>query len=329
MQDKNYNHIEISIVVPIYNERETLPRLYQEIKKSLMDDLGNYEIIFVDDYSDDNSLEFIKKLKEQDGKVEYLSFSRNFGHQTAISAGLNVVKGKFVVVMDGDLQDPPSLIPHFYRKMREGFEVVYGVRTKRKENIFKRICYKGFYYIVNKMSTFYIPRDSGDFCIMSRKVVNYINQLPEKERFVRGLRAWVGFKQVGIHYERGGRYQGESKYSFIKLLELAFNGIVSFSDIPLKAIIYLGFAVTLLGVCGILILLGLLLFTNVHIEARGWTSMLLIILLLSGIQISILGIVGFYITKIFIETKRRLPYVIRDSSIKDIRTKQFEYYTDY
>ena len=179
------------------------------------------------------------------------------------------------------------------------------------------------------MSTFYIPRDSGDFCIMSRKVVNYINQLPEKERFVRGLRAWVGFKQVGIHYERGGRYQGESKYSFIKLLELAFNGIVSFSDIPLKAIIYLGFAVTLLGVCGILILLGLLLFTNVHIEARGWTSMLLIILLLSGIQISILGIVGFYITKIFIETKRRLPYVIRDSSIKDIRTKQFEYYTDY
>ena len=318
---QNYNSINISIVIPVYNEEEILHKLYNELKKYLTGELESHEIIFADDCSTDNSMQLIKELRALDSKLEYLSFSRNFGQQMAISAGLSVAKGKIVVVMDGDLQDPPCIIPAFYQKIQNGYDVVFGIRTKRKENIFKRTLYKTFYYLLNKFSTIYIPKDSGDFCIMSRKVVNCINRLPEKERFIRGLRAWVGFKQIGILYERDYRYQGKSKYSFIKLLDLAFNGLISFSDIPLKIMLYFGFVVAFIGILGIVGLLCLLLFTNVHIEARGWTSLFSIILFLGGIQITTLGLVGYYITKIFLETKNRLPYVIKEASDKGILLK--------
>ncbi|HHL39856.1 MAG TPA: glycosyltransferase [Deltaproteobacteria bacterium] len=303
------NGTDISVVVPVYNEREVLPHLYERLA-SVLEGLGmSYEIIFVNDASTDDSLHILRGLHERDGRVKILSFSRNFGHQTAVTAGLNFSRGRAVVVMDGDLQDPPECIPAFVARWREGNEVVYGVRRKRKESLMKRALYKVYYRVLRLLSKVDIPLDSGDFCLMDRKVVELLNHMPERNRFVRGLRRWVGFRQAGVPYERDARYAGESKYTFFKLVKLALDGIVSFSELPLKASVLIGFAISIMTV-----VYSFYLIVNriVHPanQIPGWTSIIVAVTFLGGIELMVMGFLGEYLLRIYDEVKDRPQYIL-------------------
>lgn len=233
----------VSVVIPIFNEEENLSELDNRLHKTLQI-YEKYEVVFVNDGSHDRSFEIIKEFQKGNKNYKILDFSRNFGHQAAITAGINFSKGDVVIVMDGDLQDPPEQIPIFVEKWQEGYDVVYAVREKRKENFLKRMAYFTFYRILDHMSEFPIPLDSGDFGLIDRKIADLLKQLPEKNRYVRGLRAWLGFKQIGITYERDSRFAGTPKYTFRSLIKLASDGIISFSDYPLKLSIKFGFLVS-------------------------------------------------------------------------------------
>lgn len=305
----------ISIVIPVYNEEEVLPRLYSRLTQAADSWGEDFEVIVVDDGSTDSSAEQIEAKSLIDPRWKLLSFSRNFGHQTAISAGIHYAEGDAVVVMDADLQDPPEELGRFLAKWREGYQVVYAIRTRRKEGVVKRAAYAGFYRILKRVASIDIPLDAGDFCVMDRSVVDVLRSLPERSRFVRGLRSWSGFRQIGVEYERHARQAGEVKYTFSKLVRLALDGILSFSNVPLKLSSWLG-----IGFCG---LAGLLIATvigwwasDVQIfgmhprNAVGWTSLCSLILLLSGLQMLVLGIVGEYLARVFDEVKARPPWII-------------------
>ncbi|MDF1667516.1 MAG: glycosyltransferase family 2 protein, partial [Planctomycetota bacterium] len=223
----------ISVVIPLLDEQETIPVMYERLSKSAESWGMDYEIIVVDDGSTDASFALLSAIRERDPHWKLLSFARNFGHQTAISAGIHYSRGDAVVLIDGDLQDPPEVIIEFIKRWRDGNQVVYAVRRKRKENVFKRAAYWSYYRLLRLISSIEVPLDSGDFCLMDRRVVDVLKQMPERTRFVRGLRSWVGFRQVGVEYERQGRHAGEVKYTFRKLVQLAFVGILSFSSRPL------------------------------------------------------------------------------------------------
>ena len=226
-----------SIVIPVFNEKEILSELYKRLT-SVMNGLGEpYEIIFVNDGSNDGSLELMKTLHLQDNRVKIINFSRNFGHQIAISAGLDHSSGEAVVIMDADLQDPPEVIPQFAEKWKEGFDVVYGIR-RRRGNLFKRVSYKIFYRILSRISNIPIPEESGDFSLLNRRVVEAIKSAKERNRFVRGIRSWVGFNQIGVEYERPVRMGGEPKYTLIKLIKLALDSFFAFSWMPLRLSTY-------------------------------------------------------------------------------------------
>jgi polyisoprenyl-phosphate glycosyltransferase len=230
-----------SIVIPIYNEHEIIPELHRRVK-SVIDHLDDQtEVILVDDGSRDDTFLQVTELNRSDPRFKVLRFSRNFGHQVAISAGLAHATGDAVILMDGDLQDPPEILPQFIAKWKEGFDVVYAIRKKRKENIFKRMAYASFYRLMKKLSYLEIPLDSGDFCLMDKRVAKVVNAFPERNRFVRGLRTWAGFRQTGLEYERDARFAGEPKYTFGKLVRLAYDGIFSFSTAPLRLAVYAGF----------------------------------------------------------------------------------------
>jgi dolichol-phosphate mannosyltransferase len=301
----------ISLVIPVHNEQEILPILYERIKTASEDWHDQYEVIFVDDGSQDSSLEIIKDLNSRDNCIKAISFSRNFGHQTAVSAGLQYTTGDVVIVMDGDLQDPPEQIIDFLEKWKQGYEVVYAIRKKRKEMWYKKIAYYSFYRLLNWMSSIKIPLDTGDFCLMDRIIVDHLNSLPERNRFVRGLRAWLGYKQIGIPYERSARLAGEAKYTFKKLLRLAFDGLINFSYRPLQIFTSLGTIVSLVSLLGgAYYLLQWFINPALREELPGYTSVIIAVLFLGGVQLISIGVLGEYIGRIFDEVKGRPLFIV-------------------
>jgi polyisoprenyl-phosphate glycosyltransferase len=313
----------ISIVIPIYNEEENIHNLYTRITNAAPSWNEDYEVVLVDDGSKDNSLQMMRDFAAKDSHIKVVKLSRNFGHQPAISAGIQTAKGDCVVIMDGDLQDPPEELNRFLEKWREGYDVVYAVRTKRKENLFKRFAYSTFYKLLAWISDIEIPLDSGDFCVMDRKVVNTIvNEMPEQVRFVRGLRAYAGYKQIGVTYERAERAAGEVKYTFKKLLNLALDGLFGFSNFPLRMATYLGFLIAipsfLIGIFFILHrVIGFKVFGHSPDETPGTASLAVGMYFLGGVILIILGILGEYIGRIYIEVKRRPFFVIEEVLVKD------------
>ena len=300
----------ISVVIPVYNEEETVAELHRRLHAMFSRLKHDYELIFVDDGSHDNSLPLLLSLQKQDKHLKILSFSRNFGHQIAISAGIDHASGDAVVLMDGDLQDPPEVLPEFIRKWREGYDVVYAIRKNRKENILKRAAYAAFYRILKKISYLNIPLDSGDFCIIYRRVAEIIRTLSERNRFIRGLRTWTGFRQTGLEYERERRFAGKPKYTVGKLLKLAYDGIFSFSTIPLRIAIYTGMAAALISFAAGLFILYEKIISDIPIV--GWASTMVTLVFLGGIILLTLGIVGEYIGRIHEEVKNRPLYILRE-----------------
>ncbi|KAB2841057.1 glycosyltransferase family 2 protein [bacterium] len=298
----------ISVVIPVYNEASNIDLLYQRLKAALSS-LGPAEYLFINDGSSDATLAKVKALRERDPTVKYLSFSRNFGHQIAVTAGLDASSGEAVVIIDADLQDPPEIIPDLYQKFREGYEVVYAVRSQRQgEGFFKKVTAKVFYRLLRYLTGFSIPVDVGDFRLMSRKAVSVFNRLRERHRYVRGMVSWLGFRQVGVEYVRDPRHSGETKYSLSKMCKLALDGITSFSNVPLQIAGHMGFWISGISLLYILYILGMKIFTDKPII--GWASTMTAIFFFGGVQLITLGVVGEYIGRISDEVKQRPIYIV-------------------
>ena len=293
-----------SIVIPVFNEEEMILQMYEELVPFLNNE---DEVLFINDGSTDTTVNEIKSLIEKDRRLKLINFSRNFGHQPAITAGLQYSEGDVVVVMDCDLQDPPELIPELLKKWKEGYDVVHCIRKKRKGSLFKRVSYKLFYWLYTRLSDFETLMDSGDFSLMSRRVVNEINKMEEKAKFIRGLNLFVGFRHTAIEYERPGRFKGETKYSLIKLIKLALDGIFSFTTFPLRIMSFLGFCLLLSSFIMILVLVYYKLSYKLLL---GHTMTYVLILFFGGINLFCFGIIGEYIGKIFYETKNRPFYIV-------------------
>jgi dolichol-phosphate mannosyltransferase len=302
---------DLSIVVPLFNEEENVGELYRRLVAALDALWLSYELVFVNDGSGDRTPALLDDLRRRDPRVIPLHLSRNFGHQPAISAGLAHARGQAVLIMDGDLQDPPEVLGRFIERWREGYEVVYAVRTQRKENIIKCAGYYLFYRVLRAVSDLDIPLDSGDFCLMDRRVVDVLNHLPERMRFVRGLRTFVGFRQIGVTYPRAAREAGKPKYTFRALVRLALDGIISFSSAPLNLVTYLG-----LTSGGLAIMLLMWLAISAWTRAQppsGWATAIVVVLFMGSVQLLSLGIVGEYVRRIFLEVKGRPTYIVRDA----------------
>lgn len=301
----------LSVVLPAYNEQEVLPLTYKRFTDMgpTLDQCGvDYELLFVNDGSRDQTPKMLDDLALSDGRVRAIHLSRNFGHQAAVTAGLEMARGDVVAVMDCDLQDPPEVLPRFLEKWRSGFQVIYAIRKKRKEWWGKRLAYWTFYRLLRMTSDIEIPLDSGDFCVMDRAAVSLLNGLPERQRFVRGLRTWIGLKQVGVEYERDARAAGVPAYTLSKLLKLAGDGLVSFSGVPLRLVMRLGLlGVAAAAILGIWVILDAIF---IHKAPRGWASLACLVLLMSSIQLLSLGIIGEYLSRIFLEVKGRPTYLI-------------------
>ena len=301
-----------SFVIPIYNEEETLAELYRRINAVMARMDGPVELILINDGSRDRSLELLRELHAQDSRICYLSFARNFGHQIAVTAGLNFSTGNIVVVMDGDLQDPPELIIDMVEQWRQGYQVVYAQRTqRRKEGWFKRLPAYMYYRILRHLADVDIPIDTGDFCLMDRCVVDVLNAMPERNRYIRGLRAWIGFKQTAVKFERDPRFAGEVKYTFRKSLSLAMNGLVSFSKVPLRLSIYLGlFAAFVSVLMAFLILYWRIFYPSSALT--GLTIVMMAVFFLGAVQLVSIGILGQYIGRIYEEVKGRPLYTLAE-----------------
>ncbi|MGG0327521.1 glycosyltransferase family 2 protein [Priestia megaterium] len=303
--------VKYSIVVPVYNEEEVIHETYRRLTEVMRSTKEAYELLFVNDGSKDRTAEIIKEYSEQDPAVVLLDFARNFGHQIAITAGMDYARGEAVVVIDADLQDPPELILEMIEKWKQGFDVVYAKRTKRKgETYFKKQTAAMFYRFLRAMTDIDIPLDTGDFRLLDRKVCDQMNSIQEKNRFVRGLVSWVGFKQIAVEYERDERLAGDSKYPLKKMLKLSMDGITSFSYKPLKLASYAGVTLSGIGFIYLLVVMYLKLFTDSTIT--GWSSLIVIQLFFSGIILIILGMIGEYIGRIYDETKNRPLYIVRE-----------------
>ena len=313
----------ISIVIPLLNEEENIDALYTRLTRASESWKDNYEIIFVDDGSYDNTLPMLVELTQRDSHIRVIELSRNFGHQAAISAGIRHAKGDAVVVMDGDLQDPPEELSQFLDKWREGYHVVYAIRTKRKENLFKQIAYKSFYRLLNLISNIDIPLDSGDFCVMDKKVVKVLNsEMLEHARFVRGLRAYAGFKQIGVAYKRDRRAAGEVKYTFRKLVKLAVDGLLDFSTFPLRLSTYLGLIIAIPSfLVGIFFIFHRIFNFKIlgysPTDTPGVASLAVGVFFLSGLMLVMLGVIGEYIGRIYFEVKKRPFYIINEVHSSD------------
>jgi len=298
-----------SVVIPVFNEEENLELLHRRLSKVLQHSWEDYEIIFVDDGSRDKSLEIMSGLRTTDPKVKVISFSRNFGHQMAITAGIDYTSGDAVIIMDADLQDPPEVIPQLIEKWREGYDTVYAIRESRKDPILKRAIAFAFYRLFKRMSEVDVPVDAGDFRLMSRRVVDILRNMPERNRYLRGLASWVGFSQASISYARDERYRGERKYTLWQSAKLAVDGITSFSHFPLRLVTNLGLVVSLAGFLygAIIIILGLF-FGRV---VPGWTTLMAAVIFLGGVQLIVVGVVGEYIGRIYVEVQQRPLYLIK------------------
>ncbi len=322
----------ISIVVPCYNELEVIDPLYERLTKAAEKWGEPFEVIVVDDGSQEAFWRKLVMIHQKDSRWKAMRFSRNFGHQTAVSAGLYYAAGDAVIVIDADLQDPPEELYRFIDKWKEGFDVVFAIRQKRKENIFKRFCYKSFYRILSGASETLIPEDSGDFALIDRKVLRVINSMPEENRFVRGLRAWSGFRQTGLTYERHARAGGAPKYSFGKLVQLAIDGIFSFSAVPLRLATKLGLLTSVIALAGAIFTFLQRIFADQFAKiglapVPGFATIVIAMLFLGGVQLICLGILGEYIGRIYDEVKQRPSWVIQEglgievtsSTVKDMK----------
>ncbi|MDB9413610.1 glycosyltransferase family 2 protein [Microcystis aeruginosa] len=301
-----------SLIVPIYNEEETIPELYRRVS-DVMDSLDDsVELILINDGSRDRSLNLMRELQEKDARVCYISFARNFGHQAAVTAGLNFARGQVIVVLDADLQDPPELIPKMIESWQAGYHLVYAQRTKRKkESWFKRLTAYVFYRLLRRLADVDIPADTGDFCLMDRQVVDLLNSMPERNRYIRGLRAWIGFRQTAVKFERDPRFAGEVKYTFKKSLALAINSLVSFSKIPLRLSTYLGLFSALIALLMALLVLYWRL-QQPDSPVTGLATILIAVFFLGSVQLISIGILGEYIGRIYEEVKGRPAYTIAE-----------------
>jgi polyisoprenyl-phosphate glycosyltransferase len=310
------NDIDISVVIPIFNEQDNIASLIERLDGVIKPMGKSYEYIFINDGSRDNSIHIIKGFASENPHIKYINFSRNFGHQIAVSAGLDYSRGNAVVIIDADLQDPPELIPELYKKLKDGYEVVYARRISRQgEGILKKATSKIFYRILARMTTINIPVDTGDFRIIDRKIVNVLKEMPEQQKFLRGQISWVGFNQTWIEYNRDERLAGKTGYTIRKMFRLAIDGITAFSNFPLKFATIAGFLVS--GLSFFMILYALYSrFISKNYEP-GWTSLMLAVLFIGGIQLIGIGIIGEYISRISANVRKRPLYIIEDSNIQN------------
>jgi polyisoprenyl-phosphate glycosyltransferase len=304
----------LSVIIPIYNEEQNIPVLYERMKH-VMENLGlTYEFLFINDGSRDRSMQLIRELAKKDDAVHFINFSRNFGHQIAVTAGLDACKGEQVVIIDADLQDPPELIAEMRAKMEEGYEVVYARRNKRKgENFMKRWTAKMFYRTLAKITSIEIPLDTGDFRIMDRKIVDVLKKMPEQQKFLRGQISWAGFRQTYIAYDRDQRNAGETGYTYKKMMRFALDGITSFSNWPLKVATISGFVVS--GITFLIALYALYSRFVTKDYVPGWTSLILAVLFIGGVQLITIGIIGEYISRLSANVRNRPLYVVADSNL--------------
>ena len=305
--------MQFSVIIPAYNEEEVINFCYNELTKTMQSLEESYELIFVDDGSHDKTISILKKLSEEDKHIRIISFSRNYGHQIAITAGMDYSKGDAAIIIDADLQDPPSLIPEMIKKWREGFHVVYAKRIKRNgESVFKKITAKIYYRLLNNLTNIDIPVDTGDFRLVDRKIVNILKEdIREKNRYIRGLIAWVGFNQTYIEYERAERLAGETKYPLKKMVKFAIDGLTSFSYKPLKIATKIGFALSITAFIHLIyVVIEALFFYRTN---PGWASLMSVLLFSQGIILIILGIIGEYISRIFKEAKDRPLYIVQEA----------------
>jgi polyisoprenyl-phosphate glycosyltransferase len=302
----------LSLVLPIYNEQEVIPELHLRLQGFLAALPVSAEVLFVDDGSRDTSMPLLRELAATEPRYRVVSFARNFGHQTAITAGVDFARGEAVVVMDADLQDPPEVVLEMVAKWRAGFDVVYGRRRQRQgETWFKLLTARAFYRVFAAMIPIEVPLDTGDFRLMSRRVVVALRELRETHRFVRGMVAWVGFKQTEVLYDRPARFAGETKYPLRKMVRFALDGITSFSVLPLRFATYMGMLMILASV-GVIVW-ALVAKYAMHQVVQGWTAIMIVIAVFSGVQLLMIGILGEYIGRIYEEVKRRPLYVVGDT----------------
>jgi len=302
----------LSVVIPCYNEEEVIGETIKRLKGFCSELINlDVELIFVDDGSRDRTRELLKSYAAEDSRIRVIGFARNFGHQIAVTAGIDSACGDAVVLIDADLQDPPEVVHEMIIKWREGYDVVYGTRKERPgESAFKLATARGFYRLLNLISNVPIPLDTGDFRLMNRNVVNALKAMPECDRFVRGMVSWVGFKQTALPYKRAERFAGVSKYPLSKMLRFATDGILSFSTKPLQIAIALGIISATLSILGIFYALFLRIFTNIWVP--GWTALMIAVLFIGGVQLFCTGILGEYIGRIYIEAKKRPLYIVSE-----------------
>lgn len=298
----------ISIVVPVYNSGKFLRKTIEAIDKQKRESNWDLELILIDDGSRDDSYSRIEELSKTYTYIKGIKLSRNFGHQAAVRTGLTFCKGDYVAIIDDDLQDPPSLLPVFFAYLDQGYDVAFGERKKRKENLVKKIAYRYFYRLLRRLSSIDIPLDSGDFCVMTKRVVEHILTLPERNPFLRGMRAWVGFKQIAVPYEREARVEGRSGYTFAKLAKIGADGIFSFSKFPIRIITFIGLMG--LGVAVTFSVLLIALYFGNEVEVRGYTTLALLISFFGSLNLICLGVIGEYIARIYDETLDRPHSVI-------------------
>jgi dolichol-phosphate mannosyltransferase len=303
---------QYSLVVPIYNEEANIPELYRRLSAVMAGLDGDSELVLIDDGSRDRSLALMRELHHQDSRIAYLSLARNFGHQIAVTAGLNFARGQVVVVLDADLQDPPELIPDMVLMWRRGYQVVYAQRTQRRqENWVKRLMAYGFYRVLRHLADVEIPTDTGDFCLMDRRVVDLLNAMPERNRYIRGLRAWVGFRQISIPFERDPRFAGDVKYTFTKSLGLGINGLVSFSRVPLRISTYVGLAAAAIALLMAVLVIYWRFFAP-HSPLTGFATIAVVVFFLGAVQLISIGILGEYVGRIYEEIKGRPLYTLAE-----------------
>jgi polyisoprenyl-phosphate glycosyltransferase len=302
----------LSIITPIFNESKIIPELYRRVKQVMESTGQTWELIMVDDGSTDGSADLIRQLVAQDEHVRPVIFARNFGHQLAVTAGLDYSRGKAVVIMDADLQDPPEVIPALLAKWQEGYEVVYAVRAHREgETAFKLLTASLFYRLIARMTDVDIPMDTGDFRLLDRKVVNVLNKMRERNRFLRGMSVWVGFKQTGVEYNRAARFAGETKYPFKKMFKFAWDAVTSFSFLPLQVATYLGFISAGLSILAIPVV-AFMRMTGSQSAFAGQATTLVAVLFLGGVQLISLGILGEYVGRLYDEARGRPLYIVRE-----------------
>ena len=306
--------MQLSVVIPIYNEEANIPALYQRLR-TVVEQMGvSYELIFVNDGSRDRSLELLRTLATQHPRVRYIDFSRNFGHQIAVTAGLDLSRGAAVAIIDADLQDPPELLPALYQKLGEGYEVVYAKRrTRQGESAAKKLTAKLFYRLLTRITHISIPVDTGDFRVISRKVVEALKHMPEQNKFIRGQISWIGYRQTYLDYDRAERAGGATGYTYRKMLRLALDGITGFSDVPLKVATVSGFLVS--GVAFLVVIYTLYARFVSHNYQPGWASLMVSILFLGGVQLITVGIIGEYLSRLGANVRQRPLYIISDTNI--------------